>query len=440
MSKKKLREELDKIPEKKIKPEKEEKRSKKNNLIKIMNYLNENYDFRYNLFAAKPEYRSKVSGNGFVFFNERDFDNLYNEVELGLGVTIPDGRVKSLIGSDKVSPDYDPIREFLFKLPVWDEVDRFPLFLQQVQLKDDKRYRPGLIKYFTMWFVAMVASLVDDYAINEMAIVFTGKQGRGKTRFFTSLVPKELRLMYMYNGSFNPHDKDHLEMIGTKILINLDEMSTLTRTDVETLKSTMSYRYIVLRRAFGRGNIHLFRRASFCGSHNDDKFLTDQTGNRRWLPFAIHDITIDEDFDIKLLYAQALALWKSGYRIWMNKEEIDDFEEYNEQFRFVPMEEELLLACYRKPDKEELATGMGVEYLSTSEIIHAIASKEEYRKMNVNDTSLKRMGKALKALGFVKTVKRYHDVAYPKSVWCIKKLKWEESLKLNNANTDENII
>ena len=137
MSKKKLREELDKIPEKKLKPEQEEKRSKKNNLIKIMNYLNLNYDFRYNLFAAKPEYRSKSGGNGFIFFNERDFDNLYNEVELGLGVTIADGRVKSLIGSDKVSPDYDPIREFLFKLPVWDEVDRFPLFLQQVQLKDN---------------------------------------------------------------------------------------------------------------------------------------------------------------------------------------------------------------------------------------------------------------------------------------------------------------
>lgn len=438
--KKKLREELDKIPEKKIEPEQEEKRSKKNSLIKIMNYLNENYDFRYNSFTAKPEFRAKVSGNGFVMFNERDFDNLYNKVEIDFGVQIARQRFESLVGSDQVSQDYEPIKEFIGNLPAWDGEDRFPLFLQQVQLKDDERYRPGLIKYFSMWFVAMVASLVDDHAINEMAIVFTSKQGRGKTRFFTSLIPKELRLMYLYTGSFDPHNKDQQEMLGTKILINLDEMAVLTRTDIESLKTAMSTRYIVLRRAFGRAPIHLFRRASFCGSHNDDKFLTDQTGNRRWLPFAIHDIDVNEEFDIKLLYAQALAMWKNGYRIWLNKQEIDEFEEYNEQFRFVPMEEELLLACYRKPDKEELATGTGVEYVTTSEIIHAIASKDEYRKMNVNDTSLKRMGKALKALGFVKTAKRYPDCKFPKSVWCVKKLAWDDLAKLNDGKRDENII
>ena len=440
-NKNQAREKIDDVPAKILKPEQQESKTKKNKLINVLNYLTDKYEFRYNLFAAKPEFRAKISNNGFVIFNERNFDNIFNEVKIDLGVSLPRNDLESLIGSNKLSEDYEPIKDFIFKLPKWDGKDRFTDFLKQIQLEEDEHYRPWLVRYFTRWFVAMVASLIDDYIINELALVFVGKQGRGKTRFFNSLVPKELRLMYLYNGSFNPHDKDMKEMLGTKILINLDEMATLTRTDIETLKSAMSERYVVLRRAYGRAPIHLYRRASFCGSHNDLKFLTDQTGNRRWLPFLIHDIDVDEEFDIKLLYAQALEMWRNkSVKIWLDKQEIDDLEIYLEQFRRVPMEEELVLANYRQPDIEELATGSGVEYYQTSELLHKLASQDEYKKMNVNDTSLNRLGKALKALGFVKVSKRFPGLKNPKEVWAVKKIVWRDVEDIHPASGDKELF
>ena len=127
-------------------------------------------------------------------------------------------------------------------------------------------------------------------------------------------------------------------------------------------------------------------------------------------------------------------------KLWLDKQEIDDSEVYNEGFRFVPMEEELILATYRKPDKEELVTKVGVEYLTTTEILHSIASKDDYKKMNVNDTSLKRMGKALRSLGFEKCPKYFPDLEAPRNVWCIKKLTWDYLEKAQNKQNDESII
>jgi predicted P-loop ATPase len=245
----------------------------------------------------------------------------------------------------------------------------------------------------------------------------------------------------LYSGSFNPHDKDQREYLGSKILINLDEMATLTRTDIETLKSAMSERYVVLRRAYGRAPIHLFRRASFCGSNNDDAFLTDQTGNRRWLPFAIHDIDINEEFDIGLLYAQALKMCKNkDVKLWLDKQDIAEFEERNEEFRFVPMEEQLILAHFCQPTKEEILLGSGVEFYQTSELLHKIASMEEYKKMNVNDTSLKRMGKALKALGFSKKGKRFPEPVGVRDVWIVKRINWSEVKEPEPASGDKDLF
>jgi len=433
MLKKDAGKEFKKVTETKVKPETERKKSKKNKLIDIINYLNEKYEFKYNLFAKKPVYR-RVGETNFEFLGEREFDNLYNEIEIDQGLVIPRTRLESLVGSNFISEDFDPIKDYLKNLPVWDGKDRIRLFLQQIQLKDESQ-REFLITYFTKWFVAVIASLIDDFAINEMGLVFTGEQGRGKTRFFTSLIPAHLRLHYLFVGSFNPRDKDHLEMMGTKILIFLDELETITRTDEATLKSVMSLRHITLRRAFGRGNIHLHRRASFAGSINDAKFLTDQSGNRRWLPFAIHDIQIDEGFCIDDLYAQALALWKNRYNIWFDRQEIEVINDHNEDFRRKPMEEDLVMLHYAIPKKDEIESNhSSLEYLTTTDLMHEIASKDSYRKMNTNDTVLKRIGKSLEKLGFQKVKKRVEGYANPREVWVVKPLGIEDINRIKRGN------
>jgi predicted P-loop ATPase len=379
-------------------------KNNKYKIKKVMEFLGQHYEFRYNLFAKKPEFR-RLEEKKYEFFDERALDNLYNNIDIN-GNSISQGRLLSLIGSNLISSDYDPILEYIMMLPKWDGKDRFPLFLTQISLNDEKANRDFLIKAFRKWFVTMVASLVNTDIINEVAIVFSGQEGRGKTRFFINLIPKDLRLKYLFVGNFNPRDKDHEEMLGTKILIFLDEMATLNRVDSEIIKTTMSKRTVTLRRAYGRGEINLFRRSSFAGSINDDRFLTDQGANRRWIPFAIDSIDVDNDFDIGLLYAQALALYKDGFDIYYDRDEIDALKERNEQFRRRSPEEDLILLHWCIPTKEDIDTCSYLEYLTPTDVMYDLSGRDAYKKMNTNDSVAKRIGKTLASLGFPPDKKR----------------------------------
>ena len=395
-------------------------KTNKYKIQKAINYLNEKYQFRYNLFIKRPEYKKLDGKKDFEVFEERDCDNLFNELDYSAGISIGQKRLDSLVGSNLISNDYNPIEEYIKGLPKWDGKDRFPYFLSQITLMDEKNNRDSLIKYFTKWFVTMVASLVDHNVINETAIVFSGMEGRGKTRFFRNLVPDQLALKYFYDSVFNPRDKDHEEFLGTKILIFLDEMATLTRTDAETLKTTMSKRTIVLRRAYGRGNIHLWRKASFCGAINDDKFLVDQGANRRWLPFYCDSIEVDYDFNIDLLYAQALALFKDKFNIFYDREDIDELRKRNEQFRRRPPEEDQIMLHWTKPTEDELKEGKYLQYLTATDVMYALAAMDEYKKMNTNDSVAKRVGRTLSALEFPSIPKRIKGYPTPRNCYIMK--------------------
>ena len=416
--------EFQNIPEEKVNPVKEKAKKKdkieeladeiktkygidvevvKNNKYKIkrtINYLLEHYEFRYDLFSQLPEYRTAGSKKDFEFIDDRIISNIHTEINYEAGIPIGKDSLSTLITSKYVSPDFDSIGNYINSLPNWDKRDRFPMFLSQITLKDDHADRDLLIRYFRKWFVTMVASLIDKNVINETAIVFSGEEGRGKTRFFNSLIPQHMRMKYFYSGYWNPRDKDHHEMNGTKMIIFLDEMETMTRVDSATLKDHMSQRYITVRRAYGHRAIQLYRRASFCGAINDDKFLVDTGANRRWLPFWIDHIEIDYDFDISLLYAQAISLFKDGFNIFFDVDEIDELKNRNEKFRRKSLEEELIALHWTIPTEEDIKADVGLQYLTPTDIIFELSSKEQYKKMNVNDTNLKRIGKVCRHIGF----------------------------------------
>lgn len=92
---------------------------------------------------------------------------------------------------------------------------------------------------FKKWFVAMVACVTNDKAINQTVIVFSGKQGVGKTTWIEKLIPKPLK-DYMFSGTINSNNKDTLIHFAECMLINLDELENLNRTEIGTLKELIT--------------------------------------------------------------------------------------------------------------------------------------------------------------------------------------------------------
>ena len=401
LDKEKIAEKLDQVPEQKIKPQTNSvaKTPEAIKLSSAMNWLNENYDFRYNVSSNELEYRKK-NDKYFITLDEYDCNGIKNKLSLFGGVTLSKLHFDQIILSEYVSSKYDPLKEYIFSLPKWNgKTDYIKEFLNQVYLKNEED-REYFIKGFTKWFVALVMSLIEDtpdpYHINQVALILVSSgQGKHKTTWLGSIVPEILRLKYYYPSSFNAHNKDHEKYLATKILINLDEMSSFNKTDIETMKSKITQPQVVLRLPYGRADIHVKRRASFCGSINDRQFLRDETGSRRWLVIEIDDIKYEKDFDVSKMYAQALAMYKNGFEFWFDGDFIGQMEIKNNEYSQPTMEEELLL-LYFKPAAKDVDYNNELkpaEYLTTSEIAQKIAEKNQ--RMNINGSVLRSLGKAL---------------------------------------------
>ena len=120
--------------------------------------------------------------------------------------------------------------------------------------------------------------------------------------------------------------------------------------ELNQLKAAVTMPSIDERAAYAHYHEHRKHIASFCGTGNNTQFLSDPTGNRRWLPFEVESIVSPREhpFDYEGIYAQALALYKSGFQYWFSKEEIVELNRHNKQFETPRLEHESEVECCQR--------------------------------------------------------------------------------------------
>lgn len=265
----------------------------------------------------------------------------------------------------------------------------------------------------------MVACVLDEKQVNQTVIVFSGKQGLGKTTWIEKLMPAELK-QYIFSGTINPSNKDTLIHLAECMLINLDELENLNRTEIGSLKEIITKTHIRMRKAYGHNNENMPRRASFAGSVNTAQFLNDTTGSRRFLCFEVEHIEYTHEIDINKVYSQALKLHKEGFRHWFNQEEIKEINANNEQYQLRSPEEELLLTWFESATKETAKY-----FLNTTQILQILTSRAN---INITDGSVVKLGKALRKHNYTRVMK---NNSY---VYAVNLLEYEEVDKNNKQN------
>ena len=357
---------------------------------KLENFLNNRYKFRYNEVLGKLEYK-RVNGKVWKYITDFKENSILREIQKAK-VRCSINSLRNLLHSDFCEM-YDPFKDYFENLPEYtgdkDYIEELALTITTT--------KPDLWKEcFKKWFVAMVACVLDEKQINQTVIVFSGKQGLGKTTWIEKLMPRELK-QYIFSGTVNPNNKDTLIHLAECMLINLDELENLNRTEIGSLKELITKTHIRMRKAYGHNNENMPRRASFAGSVNTAQFLNDTTGSRRFLCFELENIEYQHQVDINLCYAQALKLYKDGFRHWFNQEEIKDINANNEQYQLMSPEEELLLTWF-EPATRETANA----FLNASQIAVRLAT---VANINVTDGTVNKLGKALKKHGFIRIVR-----------------------------------
>ena len=287
-------------------------------------------------------------------------------------------------------PDYNPLREYLDSLPAWDGVtDHIDQLASTVHVTGCTQEMHN--RFFKKWMVAMVAAWLDDGTTNHEILTYIGEQGKYKTSFMTHLLPPALDKYFAIKHFNHSMSKDDRLALTELALIDLEELDNLRPDAVNLLKAVTTDPAINLRPVWERYALRRQHIASFCGTGNNPRFLTDLSGNRRWLPFMVESIDSpwERTTDYDGIYAQAYALWQQGFRYWFDDEENAELERHNRQFEEPNIEEELILTYLRQPYGEEVG-----EFLTATRIIELVGM---YVKCQL---SPKRVAYAMRRLGF----------------------------------------
>ena len=313
--------------------------------------------------------------------------------------------VMTALQSDLI-PDVHPLREYVLSCGEWTEEqpDWIDWVASQVRVKPlgdeakgDKARGERLWRgCFKKWFVAMVASWMKDEVVNHQVLVLIGKQGIFKTTWLEHLIPPHLRAYACKLANSNDLNKDERLRIAEFGLISLDEIDSMNNRELNQLKSVITATDVNERAAYAYTKERRVRLASFCASGNRRDFLTDITGNRRWLPFEVESIQspFTTILPYERMYAQAWALAQDPlFSYWFDLEEIEVLEQHNQYFRDESNEEQLLPILFDVP-----AEGRG-EFMTTAQISERLVTYGNIKK----PMALSRLGMVLGAAGYRST-------------------------------------
>ena len=356
--------------------------------LKMEEFMNRRYDFRYNLMSGGPEYREK---NTFCFDYRPVTDRVLNSIALNAqkeGLQLWDRDVRRFVFSDRI-PDYAPIEDYLTRLPVWDGKDRIRPLAARIPC-DNVRWE----QLFYTWFLSMVAHWQgrDKQHGNSLSPLLVGGQGCGKSTFCFNLLPPDLNKYYTDSIDFSKRRDTELAL-HRYALVNIDEFDSVKDTHQSYLKHILQKANVSTRLPYQTANRNLRRYATFIATSNNFNILTDPTGSRRFICIEVTD-TIDyiQPIDYEQLYAQAMEALANGERYWFTHEEETEIVANNRQFQQIPPEEQLFLQYFRLPKKNEVG-----EFLLSIEILGRI--KQKQRDFSYTKTVISNFGRLLKRNG-----------------------------------------
>jgi predicted P-loop ATPase len=207
---------------------------------------------------------------------------------------------------------FHPLRDWLGGL-IW---DRQPRVSQLFPTYFGAKNTPYTQKIGKMFPVSMVARVYRPGCQADYAPILTGPQGLWKSTALATLAGDE------YFGDHMPdiHHKDSSQYLRGKWLIELPELAALNKGDVESWKAFITRREEKYRPPYGRKDVFEPRQCVFAGTTNQDEFLRDTTGNRRFWPFLAGKIDIKAlERDREMIWAEAVSLFRNGEPWWPDR-------------------------------------------------------------------------------------------------------------------------
>ena len=150
-------------------------------------------------------------------------------------------------------------------------------------------------------------------------------------------------------ATLNPSDKDSVKQCVSHWICELGELgSTFKKADLDQLKAFITKSHDELRLPYDRGFSRYRRRTCFYGSVNENEFLSDSTGNRRFWVVRVSAINWRHGIDMQQVWAEIKQRYYDVGDGWfLTSEERELLNDSNEMSRTQSAVEDLILQHVR---------------------------------------------------------------------------------------------
>jgi predicted P-loop ATPase len=262
---------------------------------------------RFNDFAGRVEWRG-------VPLKDEDVIDVRMMIE-GAGFEPHSSDVLPALIRHAHDNTFDPVREYLDGVK-WDKTARLDTWLQTYMGAPAHEI---LSVFGAKFLIGAVARIYQPGCQMDNALVFEGKQGAGKTTAVAALFGRE----NMISSISDFKSKEASIALQGRWVAEIAELAALKKSDITEAKKFITETVDQYRPTFGKNIIDRPRRCVFIGTTNENKYLQDQTGNRRWWPVPcgqvdVAGITRDRD----QLWAEAVHRFNAGEPWWITDREI----------------------------------------------------------------------------------------------------------------------
>ena len=299
------------------------KASNKNIVTILENDINLKGKIAYNLFSNRTmvkgdlPWRSvsdKVRGD---IWQDSDDANLRVYIDITYGIVAP-YKINDGLAIIEKKNKYHPIIDYL-NSNTWDKTIRVDTLMIDYLGAEGCEYTRSVTRKM---LVAAVSRVFNPGIKFDYMLVLVGRQGIGKS-YIINLLGRE-----WYSDSLNTvYGKEAYEQLQNAWILEMAELSATKKADAEAIKHFISKTEDSYRQAYGRRVDTFKRQCVFFGTTNENEFLKDRTGNRRYWPLMVgvnkplknlfKDLNKNE---INQIWAEALYLYKCGEKLILEGE------------------------------------------------------------------------------------------------------------------------